>query len=98
MTLEAQLEDMHEATRRGSSSEDNSELLKKMNEQIQKCQSLDSDNQKKNIYIDDLEFRVASGTDNINRLQEQLNKKDDDMRAMEERYRRYLEKAKSVSV
>jgi len=33
----------------------------------------------------------------VNELQEQLNKKDQEMKIMEDRYKKYLEKAKSVS-
>lgn len=34
----------------------------------------------------------------VEELEEALKKKDDDMKQMEERYKKYLEKAKSVSV
>lgn len=34
----------------------------------------------------------------VNELQEQLNKKDQEMKVMEDRYKKYLEKAKSVSL
>ena len=34
----------------------------------------------------------------VNELQELLNKKDQEMKVMEDRYKKYLEKAKSVSV
>lgn len=33
----------------------------------------------------------------VNELQELLNKKDQEMKVMEDRYKKYLEKAKSVS-
>ena len=33
----------------------------------------------------------------VNELQELLNKKDQEMKGMEDRYKKYLEKAKSVS-
>ena len=34
----------------------------------------------------------------VTELQELLNKKDQEMKVMEDRYKKYLEKAKSVSV
>ena len=34
----------------------------------------------------------------VNELQELLNKKDQEMKVMEDRYKKYLEKAKSVSL
>lgn len=34
----------------------------------------------------------------MDELEEALKKKDDDMKQMEERYKKYLEKAKSVSI
>ena len=44
-----------------------------------------------------MEPKLTSAMEKISVLTEQLSKKDDEMRAMEDRYKRYLEKAKSVS-
>lgn len=52
---------------------------------------------KKREYIDDLEPTVDSYTAHkIDELQEVLKKKDEDMKAMEERYKKYLDKARTV--
>ena len=41
--------------------------------------------------------QLSSNTEKMASLQETLARKDEEMRAMEERYTRYLDKAKSVS-
>ncbi|XP_071952806.1 protein Hook homolog 3-like isoform X3 [Antedon mediterranea] len=56
----------------------------------------DTELQKKREYIDHLEPKVVSNTDKVKIMQTQLVKKDQDMKAMEERYKKYLEKAKAV--
>uniref|UniRef100_A0A8C2C9W7 Hook microtubule tethering protein 2 n=1 Tax=Cyprinus carpio TaxID=7962 RepID=A0A8C2C9W7_CYPCA len=56
-----------------------------------------SDLQKKREVIDDLEPHEDSNmAKKIDELQEILKKKDEDMRRMEERYKRYVEKARTV--
>lgn len=45
------------------------------------------------MYLNNLAFLVVKNQ----QLQETINRKDEEMRAMEERYRKYLEKAKNVS-
>ena len=42
--------------------------------------------------------RVRVSAEKVNELQELLNKKDQEMKVMEDRYKKYLEKAKSVSL
>ena len=42
-------------------------------------------------------LRIFFLAEKVNELQELLNKKDQEMKGMEERYKRYLDKAKSVS-
>lgn len=41
--------------------------------------------------------QLSSSTEKTASLQDTLARKDEEMRAMEERYRRYLDKAKNVS-
>ena len=45
------------------------------------------------VYLDAVFFLAEK----VNELQELLNKKDQEMKVMEDRYKKYLEKAKSVS-
>ena len=44
-----------------------------------------------------LSVSYFSLAEKVNELQELLNKKDQEMKGMEDRYKKYLEKAKSVS-
>uniref|UniRef100_A0A8C1AS51 Hook microtubule-tethering protein 2 n=1 Tax=Cyprinus carpio carpio TaxID=630221 RepID=A0A8C1AS51_CYPCA len=63
----------------------------------EKLHEAHSDLQRKREVIDDLEPHVDSNmAKKIDELQEILKKKDEDMRRMEERYKRYVEKARTV--
>lgn len=95
MALEAQVEDIQES-HATSSNEEMLGLRKKINEQIKRTQESESVVQKSREMIEDLEARLSCSTDRIQELQDQLNKKDDDMKLMEARYKKYLDKAKSV--
>uniref|UniRef100_A0A3B4ET78 Hook microtubule tethering protein 2 n=1 Tax=Pundamilia nyererei TaxID=303518 RepID=A0A3B4ET78_9CICH len=64
---------------------------------LEKLQEAQSDLQKKKEVIDDLEPKVDSNmAKKIDELQEILRKKDEDMKQMEQRYKRYVEKARTV--
>uniref|UniRef100_A0A8C1PEM4 Hook microtubule-tethering protein 2 n=1 Tax=Cyprinus carpio TaxID=7962 RepID=A0A8C1PEM4_CYPCA len=66
-------------------------------EDVKKLHEAHSDLQRKREVIDDLEPHVDSNmAKKIDELQEILKKKDEDMRRMEERYKRYVEKARTV--
>uniref|UniRef100_A0A667ZFI3 Hook microtubule tethering protein 2 n=1 Tax=Myripristis murdjan TaxID=586833 RepID=A0A667ZFI3_9TELE len=72
-------------------------LKKKLEEHLEKLHEAHSDLQKKREVIDDLEPKVDSNmAKKIDELQEILRKKDEDMKQMEERYKRYVEKARTV--
>uniref|UniRef100_A0A8C0TSX5 Calponin-homology (CH) domain-containing protein n=1 Tax=Canis lupus familiaris TaxID=9615 RepID=A0A8C0TSX5_CANLF len=63
----------------------------------QKLHEADLELQRKREYIEELEPPADSGTARrIEELQHSLQKKDADLRAMEERYRRYVDKARTV--
>uniref|UniRef100_A0AAQ5XGT2 Calponin-homology (CH) domain-containing protein n=1 Tax=Amphiprion ocellaris TaxID=80972 RepID=A0AAQ5XGT2_AMPOC len=63
----------------------------------EKLHEAHSDLQKKREVIDDLEPKVDSSmAKKIDELQEILQKKDEDMKQMEDRYKRYMEKARTV--
>uniref|UniRef100_A0A4W6F1V7 Hook microtubule tethering protein 2 n=1 Tax=Lates calcarifer TaxID=8187 RepID=A0A4W6F1V7_LATCA len=77
--------------------EESSLLKKKLEEHLEKLHEAHSDLQKKREVIDDLEPKVDSNmAKKIDELQEILRKKDEDMKQMEERYKRYVEKARTV--
>uniref|UniRef100_A0A671QAI3 Protein Hook homolog 2-like n=1 Tax=Sinocyclocheilus anshuiensis TaxID=1608454 RepID=A0A671QAI3_9TELE len=89
--LSAQVEELQRALQeQDSKTEDSSLLKKKLEEHLEKLHEAHSDLQRKREVIDDLEPHK------IDELQEILKKKDEDMRRMEDRYKRYVEKARTV--
>uniref|UniRef100_A0A8C7G1T3 Hook microtubule tethering protein 2 n=1 Tax=Oncorhynchus kisutch TaxID=8019 RepID=A0A8C7G1T3_ONCKI len=94
--LRFQVEDLQKALQQqGSKAEDSSLLKKKLEEHLEKLHEAHSDLQKKREVIDDLEPK-ADVAKKIDELQEILKKKDEDMKLMEQRYKRYVEKARTV--
>ncbi|XP_045847653.1 protein Hook homolog 2 isoform X9 [Meles meles] len=100
LELRAQVEDLQKALQeQGGKTEDSiSALLKrKLEEHLQKLHEADLELQRKREYIEELEPPADSGTARrIEELQHSLQKKDADLRAMEERYRRYVDRARTV--
>ncbi|XP_074552798.1 protein Hook homolog 2 [Halichoeres trimaculatus] len=98
--LRAQIEELQKALQeQDSKTEDaiSSLLKKKLEEHLEKLHEAHSDLQKKKEVIDDLEPKAdGSMAKKIDELQESLRKKDEDMKQMEERYKRYVEKARTV--
>ncbi|XP_042563143.1 protein Hook homolog 2-like isoform X2 [Clupea harengus] len=96
--LRCQVEELQKALQeQGSKTEDSSLLKKKLEEHLEKLHEAHSDLQKKREVIDDLEPSVDSNmAKKIDELQEVLRKKDEDMKMMEGRYKRYVEKARTV--
>ncbi|XP_036009674.1 protein Hook homolog 2 isoform X4 [Mus musculus] len=72
-------------------------LKRKLEDHLQKLHEADLELQRKREYIEELEPPTDSSTARrIEELQDSLQKKDADLRAMEERYRRYVDKARTV--
>ncbi|XP_044309696.1 protein Hook homolog 2 isoform X2 [Varanus komodoensis] len=96
--LKAQVEELQRALQeQGSKAEDSSLLQKKLEEHLEKLHEAHAELQKKKECLDELEPKVDSNTARkIDELQQSLKKKDEDMRAMEERYKRYMDKACTV--
>ncbi|EHB14483.1 Hook-like protein 2 [Heterocephalus glaber] len=96
--LRAQVEDLQKALQEQSGrSEDPALLKRKLEEHLQKLHEADLELQRKREYIEELEPPTDSNTARrIEELQESLQKKDADLWAMEERYRRYVDKARTV--
>lgn len=67
-----------------------------MEEHLQKLHEADLELQRKREYIEELEPPNDSSTRRIEELQHSLQKKDEDLRAVEERYRRYVDRARAV--
>lgn len=96
--LRAQVEDLQKALQeQGCKTEDSTLLKRKLEEHLQKLREADLELQKKREYIEELEPPADSSTTRrIEELQESLQRKDADLRTMEERYRRYVDKARTV--
>uniref|UniRef100_A0A8C5KQ70 Hook microtubule tethering protein 2 n=1 Tax=Jaculus jaculus TaxID=51337 RepID=A0A8C5KQ70_JACJA len=98
--LQAQVGELKKAVQeQGGKAEDVSPALlkRKLEEHLQKLHEADLELQRKREYIEELEPPTASSTARrIEELQDSLQKKDADLRAMEERYRRYVDKARTV--
>lgn len=98
--LRSEVEELQKALQeQGSKDEDaiSSLLKKKLEEHLEKLHEAHSDLQQKKEVIDDLEPKVDDNmAKKIDELQEILKKKDEDMKMMEERYKRYVDKARTV--
>ncbi|XP_070229686.1 protein Hook homolog 2 isoform X2 [Bos mutus] len=96
--LRAQVEDLQKALQeQGGKTEDSILLKKKLEEHLQKLHEADLELQRKREYIEELEPPNDSSTARrIEELQHSLQKKDEDLRAVEERYRRYVDRARTV--
>lgn len=92
--LRTQVEDLQ---KQGGKIEDLTLLKRKLEEHLQKLHEADLELQRKREYIEELEPPTDSSTAWwIEELQDILQKKEEDLRAMEERYRRYVDKARTV--
>ncbi|XP_046870782.1 protein Hook homolog 3 isoform X1 [Hypomesus transpacificus] len=97
MEGQSQVEELQKSLQEQGSKADNSIILKKnYEEHMGRLREAKAELQKKTAYIDDLEPKYTSSSQRVDELEEALKKKDEDMKLMEERYKKYLEKAKSV--
>lgn len=96
--LRAQVEELQKALQeQGGKTDDPTLLKRKLEDHLQKLHEADLELQRKREYIEELEPPTDSNTARrIEELQDSLQKKDADLRAMEERYRRYVDKARTV--
>lgn len=95
MEAESELDDFR-SQKSADQMEKGSELDKKYTDHLDKLKVANDELQKKKAYIDSLEPKVNSSAEKVTELEELLNKKDQEMKVMEDRYKKYLEKAKSV--
>ncbi|XP_047557270.1 protein Hook homolog 2 isoform X3 [Lutra lutra] len=98
LELRAQVEDLQKALQeQGGKTEDSALLKRKLEEHLQKLHEADLELQRKREYIEELEPPADSGTARrIEELQHSLQKKDADLRAMEERYHCYVDRVRTV--
>ncbi|KAM6364431.1 protein Hook homolog 3-like isoform 2-T2 [Pluvialis apricaria] len=97
LEVQSQVEELQKSLQeQGSKAEDSLLLQKKLEEHLEKLHEANNELQKKRAIIEVLEPRCSNSSFKIEELQEALRKKDEEMKQMEERYKKYLEKAKSV--
>ncbi|XP_075595064.1 protein Hook homolog 3-like isoform X4 [Balearica regulorum gibbericeps] len=97
LEVQSQVEELQKSLQeQGSKAEDSLLLEKKLEEHLEKLHEANNELQKKRAIIEDLEPRCNNSSLKIEELQEAVRKKDEEMKQMEERYKKYLEKAKSV--
>uniref|UniRef100_A0A8C9AUX8 Protein Hook homolog 3 n=1 Tax=Prolemur simus TaxID=1328070 RepID=A0A8C9AUX8_PROSS len=97
LEAQSQVEELQKSLQdQGSKAEDSVLLKKKLEEHLEKLHEANNELQKKRAIIEDLEPRFNNSSLKIEELQEALRKKEEEMKQMEERYKKYLEKAKSV--
>lgn len=97
LDLRVQVEDLQKALKEQEAKTENPALLKrKLEEHLQKLHEADLELQRKREYLEELEPPADGSSRRIEELQDSLQKKDADLRAMEERYRRYVDKARTV--
>ena len=97
MELGAQIEDLQELQKTTVSGDEMVEIRKKLNEQVQMTQQKDTVIQKERDAVTELQNQLTAQNGRIEQLQEEIVKKDEEKRAMEDKYKTYLEKAKAVS-
>ncbi|XP_046839969.1 protein Hook homolog 3-like isoform X2 [Xenia sp. Carnegie-2017] len=95
MELESELEEMRNQQSSLREEKEN-ELQQKYMDHLQKLKDANDELQKKKTYMESLEPGTNATAEKVNELQELLNKKDQETKAMEAKYKKYLEKAKSV--
>lgn len=95
MELESQVEDLQE-NQKTVSNEEIIEIKKKLNEQIKRAQEKDNQLTKLKTVQEDLETKLSTNSETIQDLQEQIHKKDEEIKSMEARYKKYLDKARLV--
>merc|ERR1712183_322957 len=73
-----------------------SDITSKLQDHLDMLKESNTELQKKKEHIDDLESQTTANSSEISTLRDQLNKKDEQMKEMEEKYKNYLQKAKTV--
>jgi len=73
-----------------------SDIQSKLQDHLDMLKESNTELQRKKEHIDDLESQTTANSSEISTLRDQLNKKDEQMKEMEEKYKNYLQKAKTV--
>ncbi|KAJ8376317.1 hypothetical protein SKAU_G00068970 [Synaphobranchus kaupii] len=94
--LQLQVEDLQKALQGQGAKTEDSHLKKKLDAHMVQLNEAQDEILKKKELLEDLQPDTAQTTLKIDELLAALKKKDEDMRAMEDRYKMYLEKARNV--
>ncbi|XP_068449176.1 protein Hook homolog 1 isoform X3 [Clinocottus analis] len=94
--LQQQVEDLQRALQSQATKPDDSNLKRKLDAHMVQLNEAQDEIMKKKELLEDLQPDNTQTSLKLDELNAALKKKDDDMRAMEERYKMYLEKARNV--
>ncbi|XP_047444316.1 protein Hook homolog 1 isoform X2 [Mugil cephalus] len=94
--LQQQVEDLQKALQSQAAKPDDSNLKRKLDAHMVQLNEAQDEIMKKKELLEDLQPDNTQNSLKQDELMAALKKKDDDMRAMEERYKMYLEKARNV--
>ncbi|XP_017311843.1 protein Hook homolog 1 isoform X1 [Ictalurus punctatus] len=95
--LQQQVEDLQKALQTQGAKPDDSNLKRKLDAHMVQLNEAQDEIMKKKELLEDLQPDVSQTSAlKVDELMAALKKKDDDMRAMEDRYKMYLEKARNV--
>ncbi|KAM6962900.1 protein Hook homolog 1 [Aplochiton taeniatus] len=94
--LQQQVEDLQKALQSQAAKPDDSNLKRKLDAHMVQLNEAQDEIMKKKELLEDLQPDNTQTSLRLDELNAALKKKDDDMRAMEERYKMYLEKARNV--
>ncbi|XP_032427718.1 protein Hook homolog 1 [Xiphophorus hellerii] len=94
--LQQQVEDLQKALQSQAAKPDDSNLKRKLDAHMSQLNEAQDEIMKKKELLEDLQPDHTQTSLKVDELMAALKKKDDDMRAMEERYKMYLEKARNV--
>ncbi|XP_070765653.1 protein Hook homolog 1 isoform X1 [Enoplosus armatus] len=94
--LQQQVEDLQRALQSQAAKPDDSNLKRKLDAHMVQLNEAQDEIMKKKELLEDLQPDNTQTSLKVDELMAALKKKDDDMRAMEERYKMYLEKARNV--
>ncbi|XP_030627393.1 protein Hook homolog 1 [Chanos chanos] len=94
--LQQQVEDLQKALQGQGAKPEDSHLKRKLDAHMVQLNEAQDEIMKKKELLEDLQPDATQTSLKLDELTAALKKKDDDMRAMEERYKMYLEKARNV--
>ncbi|KAF7690143.1 hypothetical protein HF521_011947 [Silurus meridionalis] len=94
--LQQQVEDLQKALQTHGAKSEDSHLKKKLDAHMVQLNEAQDEIMRKKELLEDLQPDASQTSLKMDELMAALKKKDDDMRAMEDRYKMYLEKARNV--